>query len=117
MDSKRIFLSGWSNGTSMAYEYALNRPSIAAIAVDSGADPFQHAGDPCSQVPVASPPRGAGEVRVYAPQATTYQVHNNCDIGGSCPNVLRLESRMASLGALADDTIVNARPPLTFRLF
>jgi dienelactone hydrolase len=26
VDTRRIFLTGWSNGTSFAYEYALNRP-------------------------------------------------------------------------------------------
>jgi predicted esterase len=109
VDTQRIYLSGWSNGTSMAYEYALNRSNIAAIAVYSGADPYQRTSDPCPQLPVTDSPANDGQIRVSVPRLPTYQVHNNCDIGGMCPNVLRLESRLRGFGALADDTIVNAR--------
>jgi len=108
VDTQRIFLSGWSNGTSMAYEYALNRANVAAVAAYSGADPYQRTSDPCTQVPVTGVPSSNAQVRVYSPRVPTYQVHNNCDIGGMCPNVLRLESRLTAFGALADDTINNA---------
>ena len=108
VDTRRIFLMGWSNGASMAYEYALNRPEIAAIAVYSGGDPYQSASDPCSQVPVTGAPQSDEQVRVRHPGVPTYQVHNNCEIGGMCPNVLRLESQLRSFGAIADDTILNA---------
>jgi poly(3-hydroxybutyrate) depolymerase len=109
VDTQRIFLSGWSNGTSLAYEYALNRPNVAAIAVYSGADPYDHpVSDPCPQVPVAGAAASAAQVHVFAPHVAAYQVHNACDVGGMCPNVLRLESTLAGFGALTDDTLLDA---------
>jgi predicted esterase len=109
VDSRRVYLMGWSNGTSLAYEYALNRPGIAAVATYSGADPYQRMNDPCPQIPVTGAPAHDSEVRVYSPLVPTYQVHNACDGGGSCPNVLRLESRLRAFGALAEDTRIDAR--------
>src|SRR5215469_7053262 len=38
IDERRIYLSGWSNGAAMAYEYGLNRGDIASIAVYSAPD-------------------------------------------------------------------------------
>jgi hypothetical protein len=109
VDTRRIFLTGWSNGTSFAYEYALNRPGIAAIATYSGADPYQRMNDPCVQVPVAGEPANDGQVRVYSPLVPTYQVLNACEGAGTCPNVLRLEGRLRAFGAVAEDTKISAR--------
>lgn len=49
VDSSRVFLSGWSNGASMALLYALNTPNIAAAAVYSSTNPYQNQNDPCPQ--------------------------------------------------------------------
>ncbi|HLX37163.1 MAG TPA: PHB depolymerase family esterase, partial [Candidatus Binataceae bacterium] len=35
VDTNRVYLSGWSNGSAMAYAYGLARPAIASIAVYS----------------------------------------------------------------------------------
>ncbi|HTO55305.1 MAG TPA: hypothetical protein VMR50_18115 [Myxococcota bacterium] len=108
VDTQRIFLTGWSNGTSMSYEYALNRPNVAAIAVYSGASPYQRMSDPCPQTPVTDAPVSNAQVRVFDPRVPTYQVHNNCDGGGMCPNVLRLDGELRAFGAVAQGQIINA---------
>ncbi|CAF3136084.1 unnamed protein product, partial [Rotaria sp. Silwood2] len=54
VDSSRVFLSGWSNGASMALLYALNTPTIAAAAVYSSTNPYRNANDPCPQTPYPS---------------------------------------------------------------
>jgi dienelactone hydrolase len=107
VDTQRIFLSGWSNGTSLAYEYALNRPNIAAIAVYSGASPYQRMSDPCPQLPVTGDPASNAQIRVYDPRVPTYQVHNNCDGGGMCPNVTRLDAELRAFGAVAQSQIIT----------
>ena len=60
VDTRRIYVTGWSNGAAMGLLYALNRPNVAAVAVYSGPDPFGALIDPCPQKPVS---RRAGEQR------------------------------------------------------
>ncbi|PWN33597.1 uncharacterized protein FA14DRAFT_63733 [Meira miltonrushii] len=72
VDKQRVFMSGWSNGASMATIYALNTDGIAASSVYSAPDPYRDSQDPCTQVP-------------YPPFATpTSIIHNYCDIIGTC---------------------------------
>ena len=54
VDSSKIFLSGWSNGASMALLYALNTPNIASAAVYSSQNPYKNENDPCPQTPFLS---------------------------------------------------------------
>ena len=72
VDRARIFMSGWSNGASMALEYALNTPGIAAAAVYSAPDPYRDYKDACAQEP--------------SPQYFTpiLDLHNQCDIINIC---------------------------------
>src|SRR5208282_2123727 len=55
VDTARIYISGWSNGSAMGILYAVNRPNIAAAAVYSSPSPFGAFNDPCPQRPVAGP--------------------------------------------------------------
>jgi hypothetical protein len=72
VDSSRVFLSGWSNGASMALLYALNTPNIAAAAVYSSTNPYQNDNDPCPQTP-------------YPSQRTSVlDLVNECDSTGIC---------------------------------
>lgn len=72
IDSSRIFLSGWSNGASMALLYALNTPKIAAAAVYSSTNPYQNINDPYPQTP-------------YPTQRTSVlDLVNECDSTGIC---------------------------------
>lgn len=107
VDRNRIYLTGWSNGGSMAYLYGLNRPAIAAVGVYSSPSPFQMKPDACPQAPVAAHPADDREVRVYNPALAAYQVHNSCDIGGICPNVLFFERQLTALGGNDHDTIID----------
>lgn len=113
VDRGRIYLTGWSNGGSMAYLYGLNRPQIASAAVYSAPDPFGLTPDACPQTPVAKPPSSDREVRMYNPALAVYQVHNSCDIDGICPNVLRLEGDLSKLGASVSDTIIDRKGHMT----
>ncbi|MDB5985209.1 MAG: hypothetical protein JWR16_262 [Nevskia sp.] len=72
VDTDRIYMSGWSNGASMALLYALNSPQIAAAAVYSAPAPYSDVDDPCAQSPFASV------------QTPIYDIHNACDIIGTC---------------------------------
>ena len=107
VDSRRVYVTGWSNGGAMAYLYGLNRPGIAAVGVYSAADPFQLGRDPCPQDPVAGAPVDYRRLKVFNPKLPTYQVHNSCDIGGICPNALLLEKQLGNLGGSVADTIID----------
>ena len=107
VDKNRIYLTGWSNGAAMAYAYGLSRSEIAAIAVYSVPDPYELALDPCPQVPVTTSPRDKRELQVFNIGVPAYQVHNNCDIAGICPNALFLEGQLRALGGNISETIIN----------
>jgi poly(3-hydroxybutyrate) depolymerase len=108
VDQKRIFLSGWSNGAAMAYEYGLNRGDIASIAVYSAPDPYAFTVDPCQQTPVVTKPPTISQIEITAPRVATYQVHNLCDLAGICPNTERLETRLRGIGIFAGDQIIGS---------
>ena len=108
VDTKRVYVSGWSNGGAMAYAYGLARPQIAAIGVYSAPDPYRFVLDPCPQTPVAIAPTSNAELQVFNPRIASYQIHNSCDIMGLCPNALRLESQLRALGGSVSDVIIDA---------
>ena len=64
VDTRRIYVTGWSNGAAMGLLYALNRPNVAAVAIYSGPDPFGALDDPCHQKPVSGAPANNIEVRI-----------------------------------------------------
>jgi dienelactone hydrolase len=86
IDPQRIYITGWSNGASMAILYALNRPRIAAAAVYSAPDPFGALSDPCVQQPVTKPPTSNNEVRILNSKVPLLHLYNSCDALGLCPN-------------------------------
>jgi predicted esterase len=109
VDTDRIFLSGWSNGSAMAYLYGLSRPNIAAIAVYSSPDPFGAFNDPCEQAPVSESQGGQspGTVPILAPAVPVYEVHNSCDIDGLCPNSEFTHKQVRAIGGSVMDTIIG----------
>ncbi len=97
VDTNRIYMSGWSNGSAMTILYALNTPGIAAAAVYSAPNPFGEFDDPCPQAP-------------FATEATPiYHVHNDCDIFGICPGGAALFDTLVSggLSPQSQDQIIN----------
>lgn len=108
VDTRRIYLTGWSNGAAMGYIYGLNRPAIAAVAVYSAPNPFEAFNDPCPQTPVTGDPTGIRQVQILAPDVPTYQVHNDCDIAGLCPNSELVETQILPLGVSVQDTLINS---------
>lgn len=83
VDTDRVDMTGWSNGAAMAELYALNTPSIAAVAVYSAPAPFSDTQDPCAQTPFATtlPP--------------IMDVHNACDIIGTCQTSTAFHQQLA----------------------
>ena len=108
VDTRRIYVTGWSNGAAMGLLYALNRPNVAAVAVYSGPDPFGALSDPCPQRPVSGAPANNVEVRTHNPRAPVMYVHNACDIAGICPNAEKLAAELRSAGVDVEDVIVDA---------
>jgi dienelactone hydrolase len=106
VNTRRIYVTGWSNGAAMAILYALNRPDIAAAAVYSAPDPFGTFNDPCPQTPVAGARASDKQIHVFNPRAPIMHVHNSCDIGGMCPNGERLAKELRSAGVSIDDVII-----------
>ena len=64
VDTRRIYVTGWSNGAAMGMLYALNRRRIAAAAVYTAPDAFEAFDDPCPQQPVGRRARSDAEMRV-----------------------------------------------------
>ena len=108
VDRQRIYVMGWSNGAAMALLYALNRPWVAAAAVYSAPDPFSALFDVCTQTPVAFTPVGDGQAQVFNPRLPLMHVHNDCDIGGICPNGRRFAARVRTLGGSIEDVIIDS---------
>ncbi|MCK5769300.1 hypothetical protein [Algiphilus sp.] len=106
VDTDRIYLMGWSNGSAMGLLYALNRPEIAAAAIYSSPSPFEAFNDPCTQTPVRRPPADDTEVQVFNPDLPVLHVHNDCDIGGICPNGVLLEQTLDTQGIGGFDSIL-----------
>ena len=90
VDPRRVYLSGWSNGSAMAELYGLNTPGIAAAAVYSSPNPFDDSTDPCPQAAFGN-----------NHDLALLHVGNQCDIIGIC------DSSEALLGELADRRLVS----------
>jgi len=108
VDTRRIYISGWSNGAAMGYLYALNRPNVAALAVYSSPNPFGAFVDPCDQKPIAGKPADGTEIQIFNPQVPTMQVHNSCDIAGMCPNSEQLTTQLRKAGVTVEDVIIDS---------
>ncbi len=108
VDTRRIYVTGWSNGAAMGLLYALNRPDVAAVAIYSGPDPFGAFDDPCRQAPVSGAPASNAEVRIFNPRVPAMQVHNSCDIVGTCPNAEKMVAELRAAGINVDDVIVDS---------
>jgi dienelactone hydrolase len=108
IDTRRIYVAGWSNGAAMAILYAVNRPDVSAAAVYSAPDPFGAMTDRCAQKPVDSVSSGDAEVRIYNPRAAIMNVHNACDVSGICPNGEKLAAELQAAGVDFDDVILDA---------
>ena len=112
VNQDRVYLTGWSNGSAMAYLYGLSRPNIAAIAVFSAPDPLHAFNDPCPQIAVhhKDPQSVAdnGKVKIFNRGLPTMHVHNDCDIAGLCPNGERMGRNLSKQGIFVQDTIINS---------
>jgi dienelactone hydrolase len=107
VDTNRIYVTGWSNGSAMAVLYALNRPQIAAAAVYSAPNPFRAFDDPCPQTPTFTAPLSNAQVRVFNRRLPVYHVHNDCDIAGICPNGELLRTQLERLPLGVEDVIID----------
>ena len=107
VDTRRIYVTGWSNGAAMGVLYSVNRPNIAASAVYSAPNPFGAFNDPCPQTPVAGRPASDKQIQVFNPAARTMHIHNACDVGGICPNGEQLATELNSAGVVVDDVILD----------
>jgi len=108
VDTRRIYVTGWSNGAAMGLLYALNRPNVAAVAVYSGPDPFGALDDPCHQRPVAGAPPNNAEVLIHNPRVPAMHVHNECDVAGICANGEKLAAELRAVGVNIEDVIVDS---------
>lgn len=81
---------------------------VAAAAVYSAPDPFSALFDVCTQTPVAIAPVGDGQAQIFNPRVPLMHVHNDCDIGGICPNGSRFAARVRALGGIVEDVIVDS---------
>jgi poly(3-hydroxybutyrate) depolymerase len=108
VDTRRIYVTGWSNGAAMGLLYALNRPDVAAAAVYSAPDPFGALSDSCYQRPVSGAPANNAEVQIYNPRVPVMHVHNACDISGICPNGEKMAAELRSAGVNLEDVIIDA---------
>jgi len=109
VDTNRIFISGWSNGASMAYLYGLDRPNIAAVAVYSAPNPFGAFDDPCEQHPVAVTPTNNTQLQIFNPSIPTMHIHNSCDTAGICPSSEQLTTQLLASGVSVEDVILDYR--------
>ena len=107
VERNRIYLTGWSNGSAMAYLYGTSRLNVAAIAPYSSPDPWQAFNDPCPQPPVAGVPPSPGQLQIFNPLAPTMHVHNACDIAGICPNGELMGQQLLLAGVSVQDTILD----------
>jgi poly(3-hydroxybutyrate) depolymerase len=106
-DTRRIYVTGWSNGAAMALLYALNRPNVAAVAVYSGPDPFGAFDDPCPQMPIAGAPTSDRQIQIFNPRVPVMHVRNSCDVAGICPNDERLAAKLRAAGVSLTDVILD----------
>jgi dienelactone hydrolase len=107
VDTRRIYVTGWSNGSAMGMLYGLNRRRIAAAAVYTGPNPFEAFNDPCPQQPVGRRARSNAEIRLSNRRLPIYHVHNACDIAGICPNGELLLSQLLRVHARFTDVIIT----------
>jgi len=107
VDTRRIYVTGWSNGAAMGFLYGLNRTGIAAAAVYTAPNPFEAFNDPCPQTPVSRRARSDGEIRLTNKRLPVYHVHNACDIAGICPNGELLLSQLLTIRVRFTDLIIN----------
>lgn len=107
VDTRRIYVTKWSNGAAMAYLYGVNRRQIAALAVYSAPNPFEAFNDLCPQTPVRRA-HGNAELQIFNRRVPTYHVHNDCDIAGICPNGELLRSQLQRIRVLFTDVIIDS---------
>lgn len=108
VDTSRIYVMGWSNGSAMGILYSLNRPFVAAAAVYSAPNPFGAFNDPCTQDAVKNFPVSDLQNQVSNPGVPIYHLHNACDVGGICPNGLAMRDQLHAAGvAEVDDVIID----------
>jgi poly(3-hydroxybutyrate) depolymerase len=107
VDTRRIYVTGWSNGAAMGVLYGLDRPSIAAIAVYTAPNPFEAFDDPCPQVPTTRGPSVGGQIHLATHRPPTLHVHNDCDIAGICPNGEWLRTELRRAHVRVTDLIID----------
>ena len=107
VDTRRIYVTGWSNGAAMATLYGLNRRWIAAAAVYTAPNPFEAFNDPCAQTPVRHKARTDAQLRLANPHLPVFHVHNACDIAGICPNGELLLSELLALHVRVTDVVID----------
>lgn len=111
VDTDRIYLLGWSNGSALALLYGQNRSFIAATAMYSGPDPYDSLSDTCGQVPTKASPKDDTELQIFNPTIPVYHIQNNCDTSATCPNGLALRDKLIRTGTAAIRHQIITGPP------
>lgn len=113
IDPKRIYLTGWSNGSAMAIWYGHIRStpesghpwSVAAIGVYSAPNPYGDFNDPCPVVDFSQKNR-LPKIKGI-PATPTLHIHNDCDIVGICQSGQRMAEVLVNSKAQWDDQLIN----------
>jgi len=98
VDTNRIYMLGWSNGSALSLLYGQNRSFVAAAALYSGPDPYDSLSDTCGQMPTTKSPKNDTELQVFNPSIPVYHIQNNCDTSATCPNGLALRDKLIKSG-------------------
>jgi len=113
VDTSRIFLTGWSNGSAMAILYGHARATsarvrgwaIAAIGIYSAPNPYDDFNDPCPVADFSSAP--APKISKL-PAISILHIHNDCDIVGICESGQNMARVFYANGVSVSDDLLNS---------
>lgn len=111
VDTDRIYLLGWSNGSALSLLYGQNRSFVAAAALYSGPDPYDSLSDTCGQMPTTNRPKNDTELQVFNPSIPVFHIQNNCDTSATCPNGLALRDKLIKSGTAKIRHQIITGPP------
>lgn len=112
VDTDRIFVTGWSNGSAMAILYGHRRSTeavwgaggtkpwaVAAVGVYSSPNPYGDFNDPC--------PVDLSDPGLVIPNVPVMDIRNDCDIAGICQTGGAMMAAFAQKSLRVHDQIIN----------